>query len=104
MKSSIRPFLAFLFVFSLTCATAQVYTITDLGILPTGTSSGANALNDLGQVTGTADVTTIHGLRIRAFLWTKKNGMQDLGTLPGDDGWFSSWGTGINNWSRLEDC
>jgi probable HAF family extracellular repeat protein len=59
---------------------------TDLGNLggKTGQAGGNIALdiNDLGQVVGNSDLpgdTTFH-----AFLWTRKTGMHDLGTLSGD--------------------
>ena len=59
---------------------------TDLGNLggKTGQAGGNIALdiNNLGQVVGNSDLpgdTTFH-----AFLWTRKTGMQDLGTLSGD--------------------
>jgi len=59
---------------------------TDLGNLggTTGLAGGNIALdvNNLGQVVGNSDLTgdtTFH-----AFLWTRKTGMQDLGTLSGD--------------------
>jgi probable HAF family extracellular repeat protein len=59
---------------------------TDLGNLggKTGQAGGniAYDINDQGQVVGNSDLpgdTTFH-----AFLWTKRTGMQDLGTLSGD--------------------
>ena len=59
---------------------------TDLGNLggKTGQAGGniAFGINNQGQVVGNSDLpgdTTFH-----AFLWTKKTGMQDLGTLSGD--------------------
>lgn len=77
---------AFLFitlvVFVLTCtALAKVrYTVTDLGTLPEGTYSYANAINSNGQVVGYADTNS--GSR-HAFLYS--NGvMSDLGSLGGD--------------------
>jgi len=35
-----------------TAANATVYTITELGILPTATSSGARGINNAGQAVG----------------------------------------------------
>jgi probable HAF family extracellular repeat protein len=59
---------------------------TDLGNLggKTGQAGGniAYDINNQGQVVGNSDLpgdTTFH-----AFLWTKRTGMQDLGTLSGD--------------------
>ncbi len=59
---------------------------TDLGNLggQTGLAGGniAYDVNNQGQVVGNSDLpgdTTFH-----AFLWTKRTGMQDLGTLSGD--------------------
>ena len=54
------------------------------------------AINNRGDIAGVSDVTgdtTSH-----AFLWTKENGMQDLGTLPGD---ISSVVLGMNNKRQL---
>jgi probable HAF family extracellular repeat protein len=65
--------------------------VTDLGNLggKTGQAGGniAYDINDQGQVVGNSDLRgdkTFH-----AFLWTRKTGMQDLGTLPGDVASFS---------------
>src|SRR5579863_3923443 len=59
---------------------------TDLGNLggKTGQAGGnaAYSVNNRGEVVGSSDLpgdTTFH-----AFLWTRKTGMQDLGTLAGD--------------------
>jgi probable HAF family extracellular repeat protein len=74
--------------------------IMDLGTLPEGGyQSEANAVNSAGQVVGSAlntipDANSMavgnfwffgvpYGYQQRAFLWDKKKGMQDLGTLPG---------------------
>ena len=40
-------------------AAAQTYTVTDLGTLPGGTYSYANAINNKGHITGTADTDRI---------------------------------------------
>ncbi len=69
---------------------------TDLGNLggPTGQAGGnaAYSVNNRGEVVGGSDLpgdTTFH-----AFLWTRKTGMQDLGTLSGD---VASNGISIND-------
>jgi len=70
-------------------------TVTDLGNLGgTGGIAGnhACAINNHGQVVGHSELpndTTFHG-----FLWTRKTGMQDLRTLPGDS---ASLALGIND-------
>jgi probable HAF family extracellular repeat protein len=81
-------------------AGAQVYGITDLGILPTGTFSYATGINNFGHVTGVADVLNSYSERVhRAVLWTTNGGMQDLGTLPNivNDSSFASWANGVND-------
>jgi len=71
-------------------ASAQSYKVTDLGVLRGDTSSVGFWINSSGQVAGCADTSTgttapcttnINGQR--AFLWTKENGLRNLGTLPG---------------------
>ena len=69
---------------------------TDLGNLggQTGQAGGnaAYSVNNRGEVVGGSDLagdTTFH-----AFLWTRKTGMQDLGTLSGD---LASNGISIND-------
>lgn len=85
-------------------AGAQVYRITDLGILPTGSVSYATGINNLGQVSGSANIVNNYSQTVgRSFLWTKNGGMQDLGTLPDpyDDPHFSSWANGVNDLGRV---
>ncbi|MEQ8766501.1 MAG: hypothetical protein RL885_21485 [Planctomycetota bacterium] len=69
---------------------AQLFEVTDLGVLPTGRDSWAYGLNDQGQVVGTSTVggtSTTH-----AFLW--QNGvLTDLGVLPCGQ---QSWAVDIN--------
>jgi probable HAF family extracellular repeat protein len=67
---------------------AGLYSITDLGTFG-GSTSTANAINDLGQIVGSADLTNASPKWTHAFLYT--NGMMvDLGTL-GD--YVNSFGT-----------
>jgi probable HAF family extracellular repeat protein len=46
-------------------------------------------LNNRGQVVGQSDLPG--GANAHAFLWDKKNGMTDLGTLPGGNGSGARW-------------
>jgi probable HAF family extracellular repeat protein len=63
-------------------------TATSLGTLG-GPLSGANDINDAGQIVGWSHIpANVH----HAFLWTQGAGMQDLGTLGGS--WSAA--TGIN--------
>ena len=62
-----------------------------IGTLAGGSTSEALAINNLGHVTGTATLPTGEG---HAILWTKTDGMRDIGTVqPGD----TTFGTGIND-------
>ena len=70
----------FLFCLMPALALAQGYTITDLGPL------APTAINSWAQVVG--------NYNNHAYIWTKINGMQDLGIISG--GTFS-WATGIND-------
>ena len=71
-------------------ALAQSYTLTDLGLPPGYTGSGARAINDRGQVTGEIS----HGTQFtHAFLYSGGR-MTDLGTLPG---FTDSVGNAIND-------
>jgi probable HAF family extracellular repeat protein len=65
-------------VFAVQAAKAQThYTITDLGTL--GTSTGATAINDRGQLTGSSTMANGKG---HAFLYSNGR-MRDLATLAG---------------------
>jgi probable HAF family extracellular repeat protein len=72
------------------CAMAQKYTITDLGVLKGDNESSGFWINNDGDVVGCSDTETVYGYPCtglvagqHAFIWTKKAGMKDLGTLPG---------------------
>ncbi|MGI8437819.1 MAG: hypothetical protein ACR2NX_13110 [Chthoniobacterales bacterium] len=56
----------------------------DLGSLRSGEFSSAKSINDAGQVVGFSGPNA-NGDYARAFLWTQKLGMQDIGTLGGDN-------------------
>ena len=82
-----------------TLASAQGYTVTDLGILPTGTFSYATGTSNFAHISGVADVVNAYSARVHhAVLWTR-SGIQDLGTLPNfvDDPGFASWANGVND-------
>ena len=68
----------------------------DLGNLggtnPSPGGVSANSINNLGQVVGSSELSD--NLTFHAFLWNKRAGMQDLGTLPGDS---NSVGLHIND-------
>jgi probable HAF family extracellular repeat protein len=72
------------------CAAAQKYAVTDLGVLKGDNESNGFWINNAGDVVGCSDTETSYGYPCtglvagqHAFLWTKKGGMKDLGTLPG---------------------
>jgi probable HAF family extracellular repeat protein len=59
----------------------------DLGTLPGGNQSLALGINDLGKVVGQANVTH-DGYTTHAFVWSERNGMQDLNSLiAANSGW-----------------
>ncbi len=76
-----------------TSSSSRTYSITDLGVLPGGTSSSAAALNNKGQIVGLSG----SGSSSHAFLW-QSNQIADLGTPPG--GSFSQ-ATGINDSGQI---
>lgn len=99
MISFFRPSLhvaagVWLLASSLASATT-LYKITDLGTLG-GQQSVAWAINESGQVVGSAQVGDATG-DYRAFLWTPGGGMQDLGTLGGR----GSDAYGINDYGQV---
>jgi probable HAF family extracellular repeat protein len=91
----------FCLVVFVTCfAAGQTYTVTDIGVLPGDSSSLAYYVNSSGQVTGCSDNSTSQstlcqgGLPSDTYLWTSSAGIQNLGTLAGDN---SSVGFDIND-------
>lgn len=77
--------------------------LQSLGTLPGGTTSSAAAINDVGDVVGTADgagtvVSPYQGLPnqdctnlTQPFIWTHKNGLQGLGTVGFYNGTYDDW-------------
>ena len=72
------------------CATAQTYTITDIGVLNGDNESSGFWINTSGAVVGCSDTANSEGYPCtgtgpgqHAFYWTKSGGLKDLGTLPG---------------------
>jgi len=80
-----------LVLFFSSAAMAQTYSVADLGVLPGESASWGTFINSSGQVTGCSDTSSVQSDLCNfvdpgdAFLWSSSNGMQDLGTLPGDD-------------------
>ena len=71
------------------------YVITDLGVLPGGSTSHGSAVNSSGKATGYADLGT---LAVHAFLTTAgQPQLTDLGTLGGG----SSHGAAINSGGQI---
>jgi probable HAF family extracellular repeat protein len=71
-------------------ATAQTYTIIDIGALKGDDESSGFWINNLGEVVGCSDTQTVQGYPCtglvagqHAFSWTSSGGMKDLGTLSG---------------------
>jgi len=63
-------------------ATFQGGAVKDLGVLPGYAYSRANGINATGQVVGFASVLR-DSSESRAFIWTSRTGMTDIGTLGG---------------------
>jgi probable HAF family extracellular repeat protein len=59
-----------------------------------GGAGCAHAINDRGLVVG----WSYTGSEVHAVVWTSKNGIKDLGTLPGDN---ESVAYGINNLGQV---
>lgn len=72
-------------------ATAQTYSVTDLGVLQGDTASEGLAVNSSGQVAGCSDTSVISGYPCsesspgHAFVWSSSSGMHDLGVLNSGD-------------------
>src|SRR5216683_1308272 len=75
-----------LFLFSIVMASlalsAQTYSVTDLGVLRPG-SARVHDINANAQAVGGSGHP--HGSETHAFIWQKKTGIVDLGTLSGGD-------------------
>jgi len=71
---------------------AQQYTIIDLGTLSGGYFAQAAKINESGRIAGTSERND-SSPEIHAFLWTKQDGMMDLGNLYEGD----TIATSINN-------
>src|SRR5262249_58040974 len=68
----------------------------DLGILPGGTNSSAQGINNLGQIVGYSYTTRLGDAH--AFLWSDATGMLDLNDLlPSDSGWTLQGATAIDD-------
>jgi probable HAF family extracellular repeat protein len=88
-RASLKMFAAFVLAFS-AAASAQSYTIIDLGVLKGDNESNGFWINNLGDVVGCADTQTSMGYPCtglvagqHAFYWSRGKGMKDLGTLSG---------------------
>ena len=72
--------------------------ITDLGLFPNHRSSIAYGINEQSQVVGYCSITTSAiSYRSQAFLWTLKNGMTLLETIPDE----YSYANGINDMGQI---
>jgi len=80
-------------------------TATDLGGLGGTKINVAAAINNRGEVVGAADLPSeipgFPGVQIHSFLWTKDDGMRDLGTLDGDFSSLAAGTDGINNHGQV---
>jgi probable HAF family extracellular repeat protein len=64
-----------------------IYDITDLGVLPGGTTTSAAAISSNGNVAGSGDSASAIS---QAFLWTAAAGLQGIGSS------LFAFGTGVN--------
>jgi len=72
----------------------------DLGLLSKSLRTTATAINNSGEVVGTAYDS--NGNPFHAFVWTQTGGMKDLNQLiPSGTGWTLVWATGINAQGRI---
>jgi probable HAF family extracellular repeat protein len=83
-------FCAWLFLAGTLSAVAQIYTISEIGVLKGDNESSGFWLNSAGQVVGCSDTGTPGGYPCtgttagqHAFLWSKSAGLKDLGTMSG---------------------
>lgn len=83
------------FTFRLTNGTGAM---NDVGLLPGGSYSLLNAVNDLSQAAGSANTVIGTGASAvageHAVLWDSANGLQDLGTLGGTNS--TAWAINYN--------
>ena len=81
----------------------------DLGTLPGDTSSVAVKINLVGQVVGSSGsqvtvANTDGAIQVvgRPFIWSARNGMQDLNALiPSNSGWVLNSASDINFWGQI---
>jgi probable HAF family extracellular repeat protein len=74
---------------------------TDIGSLGGVAWNTPMAINQRGDVVGFANAAGTdppNDFNVHAFLWTKRDGIRDLGTLPGD---ATSQALGINEWRQV---
>ena len=83
-----------LFLTAASLCAAQTYTVTDLGTLPAGSSSGAKAVNATGQATGWAYDANNSVSEVFRY---SSGAMRKLGTLGGS----SAIGNAINSSGRI---
>jgi probable HAF family extracellular repeat protein len=74
--------------------------VTEIGDLGGVAWNTPMALNERGDVVGFANASEADGgnFNPRAFLWTRDQGIRNLGAVPGD---VTSQATGINEWRQI---